>query len=108
MTWPIDVVEELREADMQDEKPEGQIDYSSLLAAHLAYKAAILRTNSLNALFRLLLPSLEKDRRTRNQRDENVLSLILHIVRNLAAIKDRPSTSQASSDAQELSTLQVR
>ena len=63
MTWPIDVIEELREAELMDDKLPAHIDYSSLQAAQLAYKAAILKAGALGALFRLMLPSLEKERR---------------------------------------------
>ena len=107
MTWPIDVIEELREADMAGAKPEGQqADYSSLQAAQLAYKAALLRTGALKSLFRLVLPSLEKERRDRTERDENMLSLVLHIIRNLAAIRDKPRSAFNSADSLELSTMQ--
>lgn len=47
------------------------------------------------------------DHRERTQKDENIISLILHTFRNLAAIQDRASTSE-SADAIEQSSLQVR
>jgi replication fork protection complex subunit Tof1/Swi1 len=64
MTWPIDVIEELREAEEQDDGNLGRIDYSSLLTAQLHYKAAIIRSGSIKALFRIMYPSLEKNRRS--------------------------------------------
>lgn len=45
--------------------------------------------------------------RERSEKDNNVISLVLHTFRNLAAMKDRVSTSD-SADAIEQSTLQVR
>lgn len=45
--------------------------------------------------------------RERTDRDENVINLILHIFRNLAAIEDRRAKSTASTEAIEQSHLQV-
>jgi replication fork protection complex subunit Tof1/Swi1 len=45
-------------------------------------------------------------RRDRTERDENIISLILHIWRNLAAIKDRPPSIYQSSETIEESHLQ--
>ena len=47
-------------------------------------------------------------RRERTERDENVISLVLHVFRNLAYIKDRPTSSYHSADSIEESSLQVR
>lgn len=46
-------------------------------------------------------------RRDRSERDENVISLILHIFRNLAAIEDRRATANNSTETIEQANLQV-
>lgn len=46
--------------------------------------------------------------RERTDRDQNVINLILHLFRNLAAIEDRKAKSTASTEAIEQSHLQVR
>ncbi|KAM0754978.1 timeless-domain-containing protein [Meredithblackwellia eburnea MCA 4105] len=104
MTWPINVVEELRDAQEIDQLTR-TIDYTSLISAQMSYKAAILRTGSLRAMFQLMSPSLSKTQRERSEKDNNIISLVLHTFRNLAFLKDKISTTD-SADAIELSTLQ--
>ncbi|KAH9924971.1 timeless-domain-containing protein [Epithele typhae] len=105
MTWPIDLAEELKELD--DEYDKG-VDYTALLLSHLHYKAALLRPGVLDALFAIALPSLAKEGKERQERDVQIVNVILHLVRNLAFIKDLPSNMHASADHAELSTLQSR
>lgn len=107
MTWPIDVASELKESQMNDDL-ETNLDYTSLLQAHRVYKAIILQTNVLPAFLNLMAPSLEKSRRDRVDKDENIISLILHIFRNLAAVKDKRESNSISAEDIEASTLQVR
>ncbi|KAJ7608441.1 timeless protein-domain-containing protein [Roridomyces roridus] len=83
MTWPIDMVEELAELD-----PGERADFTQLHQAHQHYKAAILQPQVMSSLFSLLLPPLAKSPRERSLRDNQVAALVLHIVRNLAAIRD--------------------
>ncbi|KAF8185006.1 timeless protein-domain-containing protein [Mycena galopus ATCC 62051] len=83
MTWPIDMAEELAELD-----PDERAEFTQLHQSHRAYKAAILQPAVMSALFGLLLPPLAKARRERTLRDNQVAALVLHIVRNLAAIRD--------------------
>lgn len=45
--------------------------------------------------------------RERKERDEKIISLILHIIRNLLSIKDAVGSNYASTDNLEKSTLQV-
>ncbi|KAL7421130.1 Topoisomerase 1-associated factor 1 [Cryptotrichosporon argae] len=115
LTWPIDVAQELRE--MQD---EGDVvtDYASLLYAQVEYKASfvllcgmssscqamIIHSDTLRSILSLILPYLAKPRR--EQREERIVSLGLHIVRNLLAIKDVVSDGSAVGEKEELSTLQ--
>lgn len=60
MTWPIDVAEELQELD--DERDAGT-DYTTLIQAQLAYKAALLQPGVLKALLDIMTPSLLKTKR---------------------------------------------
>ncbi|KAJ7208162.1 timeless protein-domain-containing protein [Mycena haematopus] len=83
MTWPIDMAEELAELD-----PDERAEFTQLHQSHRAYKAAILQPAVMSALFGLLLPPLAKTPRERTLRDNQVAALVLHIVRNLAAIRD--------------------
>ncbi|GAA5927146.1 hypothetical protein JCM1841_006062 [Sporobolomyces salmonicolor] len=104
MTWPINVAEELRDAQLLGELKQ-TIDYSTLLNAQLSYKSEILRSGALRQMHIILGNSLAKNRRDRTPKDENVISLVLHTFRNLAAMKDRVLTSE-SADAIEESSLQ--
>ncbi|GAA6007730.1 hypothetical protein JCM11491_003944 [Sporobolomyces phaffii] len=104
MTWPINVAEELKDAQILGELKQS-IDYTTLTNAQLSYKAAVLRNGSLRQMMRILANSLEKSRRERTQKDENIISLVLHTFRNLAAIQDRVTTS-TSAEAIEQSSLQ--
>ncbi|GAA5935882.1 Tof1p [Sporobolomyces koalae] len=104
MTWPINVAEELKDAQILGELKQA-VDYTSLVHAHLSYKAAILRHGALRQMMNILGNSLSKSRRERTTKDENIISLVLHTFRNLAAIQDRVTTS-SSADAIEQSSLQ--
>ncbi|KAF4603011.1 Topoisomerase 1-associated factor 1 [Pleurotus pulmonarius] len=105
MTWPIDMAEELKELD--DELDRGT-DYTQLLLSHLHYKAALLRPGVLQAMLGILLPPLAKPPKERKERDGQIVSVVLHLIRNLAFIKDLPSNSHLSSDQAEFSTLQTK
>ncbi|KAG8711383.1 Topoisomerase 1-associated factor 1, partial [Ceratobasidium sp. 394] len=106
VTWPIDIAEELKELDEQyDEKT----DYATLLLAQLHYKEALSRPEVLKALQNIMMPCIAKDRRSRVERDVQIISLVLHIFRNLLALKDPPRTSTSlSSSSTSLSSLQSR
>lgn len=106
LTWPIPVLAELHSAQKLDEL-EKSLDYTSLITAQLEYKAIILRTGVLPGFLGIMGPSLEKNRRERQEKDENIISLILHVFRNLAAMRDRPSTLSVSAASMEETTLQV-
>ncbi|KAF5339101.1 hypothetical protein D9611_011155 [Ephemerocybe angulata] len=105
MTWPIDVAEELKELD---EELDRAADYTQLIAAHLAYKACLLKPGVMKALFAIMLPPLAKTVKEREERDAQVMSVVLHLIRNLAFIKDPPANSLASSERQEQSGLQSK
>ncbi|KAG9103444.1 Topoisomerase 1-associated factor 1 [Ceratobasidium sp. 370] len=106
MTWPIDIAQELKELDEQyDEKT----DYATLVLAQLHYKDALSRPEVLKALQNILMPCIAKDRRSRVERDVQIISLVLYIFRNLLALKDPPRTSTSlSSSSTSLSSLQSR
>ena len=105
MTWPIDLAEELREIEEMDERT----DYTQLLQAHLAYKAALLKPGVMQALFGIILSCLSKDpKKERTDRDVQVTNVVLYLIRNLAFIKDLPANMHLSADQAEYSSMQTR
>jgi len=104
MTWPIDLAEELVELD---EERDGNTDYTTLIQAQLAYKAALLQPGVIKALIDIAIPYIAKDKRDRTDRDGQVVNVILHLFRNLAFIKDLPPNTHLSSSQAELSSLQA-
>ncbi|TFK80719.1 timeless-domain-containing protein [Polyporus arcularius HHB13444] len=105
MTWPIDLAAELKELDEEFDKGT---DYTQLLLSHLYYKAALLRPGVLQALFGITLPCLAREGKERTERDVQIVNVVLHLVRNLAFIKDLPQNTHASADQAELSSLQSK
>lgn len=106
---------------MADE-PGVVTDYASLLRYQLEYKVSLRRRSPwyrlltqqamiiqtdrpLRCLLTLLLPSLAKPRK--EERDEKIISLGLHIVRNLLAVKDSVAEGHAIGEKEELASLQV-
>lgn len=104
MTWPIDVAEELKELDDEDDLT--RIDYTQLLQSHLVYKQALLRPGVLQALFAITLPPLSKPPKSRTARDIQIISVILHLVRNLLFIRSPPLSSSSSTTQAEYAGLQ--
>lgn len=109
LTWPIDIASELKEMnellDQENKRELKQIDFSGLISAQLSYKRDILNAGALAHMFRLIVPSLQKGKRERTEKDENIISLILHIIRNLVALKDKPcpiGESSTSADDYQL------
>ncbi|KAF8624656.1 hypothetical protein AX17_006987 [Amanita inopinata Kibby_2008] len=105
MTWPIDMAEELKELD--DELDRGT-DYTQLLRSHLEYKSALLKPGVMQALFGVVLPPLAKAARERTERDGQVVNLVLHLIRNLAFIRDLNLSAYVSSDSAAFSMMQSR
>lgn len=107
MTWPIDMAEELKELD---EDLDRGTDYTALLESHLHYKAAVLKPGSgvMQALFGIVLPPLAKPQKERTERDGQVVNVVLHLIRNLAFIKDLPVNANLSADQAGFSNLQTR
>lgn len=108
MTWPIDIAEELKELD--EELEEGaHPDYTHLLQSHLHYKAALLEHPAIfQALLGIVVPPLSKPARERKQRDGQVINIVLHLIRNLAFIRDLPANIHASDEHIQFSTLQSK
>jgi len=104
MTWPIDLSSELQEVDEED----GKLDYSTLLQAHLQYKAALLGAGIMEAIVRMLIPPMQKEKRERTPRDHQIIHVAMYLFRNLAFIKDAPYRANASAEADELASLQAR
>lgn len=104
MTWPIDLAEELKELDEELDKGT---DYTRLVESHLHYKAALLKPGIIQALFGIMLPPLAKAAKERTERDGQVINVVLHLIRNLAFIKD-VSSNHLSPDQAEFSTLQSK
>jgi replication fork protection complex subunit Tof1/Swi1 len=105
MTWPIDLAEELKELDEEFDRGS---DYTQLVQSHLHYKAALLKPGVLQALFSIVLPCLARGTKTRTERDVQIVNVILHLIRNLAFIKDLPANVHLSADQAEFSSLQSR
>lgn len=106
MTWPIDVAAELRELDEEEE--QAAVEYTTLIAAQLSYKRALLtKKETLAAIFDLIVPCMAKPRWDRTERDKQIVTLILYLIRNLAFIRDLPLNTNLSADQAELSSLQV-
>ncbi|KAF8558558.1 DUF757-domain-containing protein [Imleria badia] len=105
MTWPIDMAEELRELD---EDLDRGTDYTQLTLSHLHYKAALLRPGVMQALFCIMLPPLAIPVKERQERDGQIVNVVLHLIRNLSFIKDLPPNMHLSADQAELSSLQTK
>ncbi|KAH7926892.1 timeless-domain-containing protein [Leucogyrophana mollusca] len=104
MTWPIDMAEELLELDEELDKGT---DYTALLGSHLAYKAALLAApGAMHALFGIMLVPVSKPPKERTERDTQVVNLVLHLVRNLAFIKDVSPNLNMSADQATYATMQ--
>ena len=105
MTWPIDLAEELKELD---EELDRGTDYTQLVQSHLHYKAALLGPGVLQGLFSIVLPCLARGPKARTERDVQIVNVVLHLVRNLAFIKDLPANVHLSADQAEFSSLQSK
>ncbi|KAG9310160.1 timeless protein-domain-containing protein [Chiua virens] len=105
MTWPIDMAEELRELD---EELDRGTDYTQLTLSHLHYKAALLRPGVMQALFGIVLPPMTKPAKERQERDGQIVNVVLYLIRNLSFIKDLPPNMHLSADQAEYSSLQTK
>ncbi|KAJ1301303.1 hypothetical protein OPQ81_003705 [Rhizoctonia solani] len=106
MTWPIDIAAELKELD---EQLDERTDYATLVLAQLHYKEALSRPEVLKALQNVMMPCIAKDKRSRTERDGQIISLVLYIFRNLLLLKDPPRTSESlSASTTSLASLQSR
>lgn len=119
ITWPVDAYADVRAAEARGMSTEHFARLLRLEQGMIAYKAATLRTGSgetvsasknrevLGTVMRyILMPSLVKQRHQRTERDLGTISMVLHLFRNLLAIRDPPATSLSSNEEIANSTLQ--
>src|ERR1700761_3459649 len=82
MTWPIDLIEELKELEEVDEWE--RTDYTVLLNSHVAYKRSMVNNpKTFIAILNIMIPSLAKTPKEKVPRDTQIISLTLHLIRNL-------------------------
>lgn len=62
MTWPINVAEELRDAQLLGELKQSR-DFTTLIDAQRGYKASIIKEGVLRHMMSILAGSLQKGRR---------------------------------------------
>ncbi|KXN83811.1 Topoisomerase 1-associated factor 1 [Leucoagaricus sp. SymC.cos] len=105
MTWPIDLAEELKELDEEEDK---NADFTHLLESHLHYKASLVNKDVLKALFSIVIPPLSKAPSERTERDFQLVSVVLYLIRNLAFVKDLRQSANLSTNQQEFTSLQSR
>ncbi|KAK0555790.1 Topoisomerase 1-associated factor 1 [Tilletia horrida] len=119
LTWPLDVLDELRDALEKEFDKTKLSALPQLQRAQVDYKASIMRVRGgpagtgerdfLSTVMNfVLLPSLSKPRGNRTERDLGTINMVLHLFRNLLAIRDPVATSLSSSELVELSTLQSK
>ncbi|KAJ9108278.1 hypothetical protein QFC19_002526 [Naganishia cerealis] len=116
LTWPIDVAQELKE--LAEDDADVVTDYASLLRAQVEYKALLVQSNTLLRVMQLLLPCLARIAAGSNssrfglldrqgiEKDKRIMSLVLHLVRNLLAIRDPIANGQETGEKQEFARLQ--
>ncbi|KAJ9100538.1 hypothetical protein QFC21_003581 [Naganishia friedmannii] len=116
LTWPIDVAQELKE--LAEDDADVVTDYASLLRAQVEYKALLLQSNTLLRIMQLLLPCLARIAAGSNgkkfglldrqgiDKDKRIVSLVLHLVRNLLAIRDPIANGQETGEKQEFARLE--
>ncbi|KAI5970304.1 TOF1 [Candida margitis] len=92
LTWPVDFDKNLSENQ--------KLLYANIRKIHVSYKKHILTYNNgqlMKAVIRLVIPVLEKSKIDREPRENQILRLVLYLIRNLLAIE--PATSSVSSKA---------
>ncbi|KAI5453378.1 Topoisomerase 1-associated factor 1 [Naganishia albida] len=100
LTWPIDVAQELKE--LAEDDADVVTDYASLLRAQVEYKMLLLKSNTLLRVMQLVIPCLARG----IEKDKRIVSLMLHLARNLLAIRDPIANGQETGEKQELARLQ--
>ncbi|KAF9452119.1 hypothetical protein P691DRAFT_772581 [Macrolepiota fuliginosa MF-IS2] len=105
MTWPIDLAEELKELDDEEDK---NADFTHLLESHLHYKASLVAPGVINALFNIVIPPLSKSIPERTDRDCQLVTVVLYLIRNLAFVKDLRPGANLSANQFEFTSLQSR
>jgi replication fork protection complex subunit Tof1/Swi1 len=105
MTWPIDMAEELKELDEEEDR---NADFTHLLESHLYYKASLVRPDIMKALFNIIIPPLSKSIPERTEKDCQIVTVVLYLIRNLAFVKDLRPGANLSAHQLEFTSLQSR
>lgn len=117
MTWPIDWNAEVHDILTREEDEEVFSKLVGLQSAQVQYKASVLRVRAKEprlldrtvvgcVVRHLLVPALAKPRADRSERDVGVISMCLHLFRNLLAIRDPVAHTLSSTSVVANSTLQ--
>jgi replication fork protection complex subunit Tof1/Swi1 len=85
-------------------RQRGRLYPTALLSSNIQSRPPAPRV--ISSLFALLLPPLSKPLKERTPRDGQIINLILHLIRNLAFIRDLPRDVRSSADQAELGSLQ--
>ncbi|GAO47499.1 timeless-domain-containing protein [Saitoella complicata NRRL Y-17804] len=84
LTWPLTLSSQSLRADQLENAPDIQLaqsSYKRTILSHPTHGVAVLRS-----IVRVALPAMAISRRERTPRDETVILLVLHLLRNLAQI----------------------
>ncbi|CBQ73350.1 related to TOF1-topoisomerase I interacting factor 1 [Sporisorium reilianum SRZ2] len=114
MTWPFDSAAELRELSKQGLDYDDLDEITKLDQKLIVYKSAILRCMSLDkqhdvlgvVMRYLLLPKLTTKKHQRTSLENGIISMCLHLIRNLLAIRDPITTSLSSVEQLSYANLQ--
>ncbi|CUM68359.1 uncharacterized protein PRCAT00006081001 [Priceomyces carsonii] len=94
LTWPIEISKDLSEAQ--------KLSFASTKKTQIIYKKHILEYcngQTLEAVIRLVLPTIAKDRIDREPRDNAIIRLVLFLIRNILYIE--PAESSISTKARK-------
>ncbi|XP_006455122.1 hypothetical protein AGABI2DRAFT_75426 [Agaricus bisporus var. bisporus H97] len=105
MTWPIDMAEELKELDDEEDK---NADFTQLVESHLYYKSSLVRPDIMKALFNIIISPLSKSIPERSERDCQIVTVVLYLIRNLAFVQDLRPGANLSANQLEFTSLQSR
>ncbi|KAN0065737.1 Topoisomerase 1-associated factor 1 [Thecaphora frezii] len=117
MTWPIDAMAEIHDAVTKDEDTQHVLNLPQLEKAQVQYKSSILRLRAADGnepqrdvlsvvLRHIMLPALSKPRIDRTEKDVGIVSMCLHLYRNLLTIRDPIATTLSSTDVLANANLQ--
>ncbi|KAG7663544.1 TOF1 [[Candida] subhashii] len=102
LTWPVDFGNEMSE--------QQKLLFVDLKRTHIVYKKHILGYNQgqvLKAVIRLALPVIAKSRIDREARDNQILKLVLYLIRNIMAIEPASVSISTKSNKQVVATNEL-